>query len=1004
MQPIMIKDSQLRFQLWVSASPLEPLPSPLDKAPVVMLSVSTTWAVMKSAFLNAFSLPPLTKFRLWTRSKVPQDPSTPLVEPSDLVLHETLLDLSLEDDAIATSVLTSGAYVMEIRGEYDLYPTDSESKIEEELVNDDPRLVSDASSVSTTSSVFASGFNNLVTASDSPGISSVSTLGTNGPDTNNGFGAWMSSSSAQKTKGVCGLSNLGNTCFMNSALQCLSNTPQLTKWFLSGKYKKELNRDNPLGMHGEVAEAYGELIEKIWSGMESSTAPRDFKATIGRFNQTFTGYQQHDTQELLAFLLDGLHEDLNRIIKKPYIELPDFKDMSDKEIAQCNWDYHKARNDSIIVDIFQGQFKSRLTCSACNKVSVAFDPYMYLSLPIPVDNSRSIELVYVPYDPHTKLCRFSIKLKKETNIGSLKEQVAKRAGIKDSSTLLVVEIYNSKIYKIFVDYEPTSGIGRTDTIYVYQLPGTIPSLPRSRKRGYNYQSSSYSLSLSSSSSSSSDNSESDESGLEEDEVDEDSLIVFPVYCVSDMGDSGSYHHLSQFGGPLVLGIKKSDAKTPDDIYRLIRHQLERYMLKDVPEKTCAQEENDASTVKNKSLDQNGTVNTEDPCLDDNMEVDKSFIKEHEQGESETSEDDRDEPSTDLFAMKVFSESKYDHNPGGDIFPISMSSLPHAHMVNLRERAQEEAAEKEKRETRVDDALGKPSDVAIGGTLMSRDNSSLEDEDEVVEDVSLTWPGNTASSGMIVNERPITFKRKATFESNKKRRVLSNTVIRQGEGIVALWPIKTAQRFFGAPLSTSSYYSGSNSKVNDRAWDDIEDLIDPENEPTVKVEKKLTLDSCLDEFTKEEELSEEDLWYCPNCKDHQRATKKFDLWSLPEIIVIHLKRFSQTRTWRDKIDELIDFPTEGLDLTERVLGVEASKSTLGEDRLIYDLYAVDNHFGGMGGGHYTAYAQNCIDKEWYYFDDSHVTKVDADEAKTNAAYLLFYKRRRQVDELEQDNNA
>ncbi|KAI9495263.1 ubiquitin carboxyl-terminal hydrolase-domain-containing protein [Zychaea mexicana] len=93
--------------------------------------------------------------------------------------------------------------------------------------------------------------------------------------------SWMDNKSNKKAKrfdkGVCGLTNLGNTCFMNSALQCLSNTPQLSKYFLSGKHKEELNRDNPLGMKGEVAEAYGEVIEELWSGTERSIAPRHFK-------------------------------------------------------------------------------------------------------------------------------------------------------------------------------------------------------------------------------------------------------------------------------------------------------------------------------------------------------------------------------------------------------------------------------------------------------------------------------------------------------------------------------------------------------------------------------------------------------------------------------------------------------------------------------------------------------------------------------------------------------
>jgi ubiquitin C-terminal hydrolase len=59
---------------------------------------------------------------------------------------------------------------------------------------------------------------------------------------------------------------------------------------------------------------------------------------------------------------------MNRILKKPYIEMPDFDDMTDEEIAKTRWYYHKARNDSVIVDLFQGQFKSRLICNVCHKV------------------------------------------------------------------------------------------------------------------------------------------------------------------------------------------------------------------------------------------------------------------------------------------------------------------------------------------------------------------------------------------------------------------------------------------------------------------------------------------------------------------------------------------------------------------------------------------------------------------------------------------------------------
>lgn len=66
------------------------------------------------------------------------------------------------------------------------------------------------------------------------------------------------------------------------------------------------------------------------------------------------GYQQHDSQELLSFLLDGLHEDLNRVKKKEYVELCDAAGRPDQEVAQEAWQNHKRRNDSVIVDTFHG--------------------------------------------------------------------------------------------------------------------------------------------------------------------------------------------------------------------------------------------------------------------------------------------------------------------------------------------------------------------------------------------------------------------------------------------------------------------------------------------------------------------------------------------------------------------------------------------------------------------------------------------------------------------------
>jgi ubiquitin C-terminal hydrolase len=110
-------------------------------------------------------------------------------------------------------------------------------------------------------------------------------------------------------------------------------------------------------------------------------------------------------KELLAFLLDGLHEDLNRILKKPNVELGSHLGKSDELFAEECWQNHKKRNDSIIVDTFHGLLKSTLNCLVCQETSIKFDPFFYLSVPLPSKEERLIEVVFVPIDHTTPLIK-----------------------------------------------------------------------------------------------------------------------------------------------------------------------------------------------------------------------------------------------------------------------------------------------------------------------------------------------------------------------------------------------------------------------------------------------------------------------------------------------------------------------------------------------------------------------------------------------------------------------
>ena len=109
-------------------------------------------------------------------------------------------------------------------------------------------------------------------------------------------------------KGLCGLNNLGNTCFMNSIIQCLNNTMPLLKFFLSNKYKSELNKCSP---DYKIVVEWNSLCRALWH-KNAVVTPKNFHRSIQRRAMErdyddFTGFGQNDSQEFLQFLLESFH-------------------------------------------------------------------------------------------------------------------------------------------------------------------------------------------------------------------------------------------------------------------------------------------------------------------------------------------------------------------------------------------------------------------------------------------------------------------------------------------------------------------------------------------------------------------------------------------------------------------------------------------------------------------------------------------------------------------------
>lgn len=596
--------------------------------------------------------------------------------------------------------------------------------------------------------------------------------------------------------GLRGLQNLGNTCFMNSAIQCLAHTPKLVDYFL-GDYGKEINQENLLGTKGELALAFGDLLSKLWTPRDTPVAPAIFKRKLADFAPQFSGYNQHDSQEFLSFLLDGLHEDLNRVKSKPYIAIKDAEGRPDEEVAEEYWRNHLARNDSIIVDLCQGQYQSTLVCPACNKKSVTFDPFMYLSLPLPSTTMRTMTLTVLSTDGMNLPTPITVTVPKCGRQKDLIEALSIACSLRNDEMLMVVEIYKNRIFRRLSEPSDSVALIRDeDKLVAYRLLKDNKNSP---------------------------------------------MVVFMHERVERPCEfERAIPNLKLFGIPFVARLE--NLYTGFDLHKQYLKLLSPLLMP-------------ADDAFN-DYDDVGITTNEDSTMED---VVSPTISDSNTGSETGTEDDQCSSSDFQFYLKDGMRST---------------------------------------EIKMNEPLPVP-----------KFSDNLE--------VYVTW-----SESMIEKY---------------------DTCL-----LSSLPEVLKPQLYARRPQESVSLYK------------------------------------CLEAFLKEEPLGPEDMWDCPSCKKPRQARKKLDLWRLPEILVVHLKRFSYSRYIRNKLETYVDFPIDDFDLSTYT----SKKDSQFSNR--YVLYAISNHHGGMGCGHYDAFIDLGY-RKWYEFDDSRVSPVSEDDIKTSAAYVLFYRR-------------
>ncbi|KAK9826555.1 hypothetical protein WJX74_002546 [Apatococcus lobatus] len=974
------------------------------------------------------------------------------------------------------------------------------------------------------------------------------------------------SGAARKKRGHAGLTNLGNTCFMNSSLQCLAHTVPLMRVFLEEAYKADLNVDNPLGMRGELATSFGMLMDRLWAEGTTAIKPQRFKAQLAKFAPQFQGYSQQDSQELVIFLLDGLHEDLNRVQNKPYVVEGDDDGRPDAAMAAQAWDNYRRRNDSVMVDHFQGLLKSTLVCPKCNSTSRKFDPFMYLSLPLPSTKTRTYKMQAIFVDGSRPCCFHEIEIQKSGVLLDLLQKLADKLGLKGGHAaervMQPVEMgWGPQIKSLLKPDEKLVDISNDDelVIFIYPHPDDGPQAADrqcvyiwNRAKGTNSFSGGFTTAYR-----------------------ETLGFPFVLFLPKEALDP----RLMYPAGTGELKQKTSPILVSSPLGRAVTSALRPFKRKREGDLDAAQPAADSRAPCSKSAANSGKAasslrpsdipaGAEDTAPAEAPDV--SMAEAPQNGAGEASSDDSSgggwlnvqppEPESDDdpsgWPSKIPPNPSHgrplshglgnDPNtwPGNQPCKVSSPSSGPQDVSNGHGRPlvaealaslSRQSSGSDNRKRRFEAMRITPADDATSGQGPSSRSSSPSINGVGMAVAGHSSGGSTGTSGQssqvkpgvpaaTVGGRP-TANRAASAGPSTAAGVgsqphanavggpvptvdglgqqatssgmggvgggASGAEVGEGSGRnghsgvdpadaasslpspsgqdrsspeAGKLPQRTAKAsltqngarpafpssgavppappfdmFARQNLASSAHSDSPEGSDRDAApapfnlvqatsrgefktgysitpLEHDDDVVNfavdwgvsfgndkgqgwpydlqaikaldnhkggfSSNAPPAKAHQ---LSECLEAFLQPEQLDVTDTWYCGRCKSHVQADKKLDLWQLPEVLVIHLKRFSFSRSWRDKLEDPVIFPLHDLDLSSALLRPQAQPP-------VYDLFAVSNHFGGLGGGHYTAFCRDAGSDDWFNFDDSHVSPVPTgDSVVSPAAYMLFYRR-------------
>ena len=736
-------------------------------------------------------------------------------------------------------------------------------------------------------------------------------------------------------KAICGLKNLGNTCYMNTALQCLNSCWELTNFFLRNNYEEKINIDNPLGYKGILCKAYGNLVHHLWYGVGSVYNPITFFLIIGNINETFSGKNQQDAQEFLNFLIDGLHEDLNLVKNKPVIQEEKIKKENIK--SKIEWLNFKRRNQSVLIKLFYGQFLSNISCpnKECQYTTTKFEPFMSVSVPLTLENKKiTVYCYFIFYYTNIKPIFFKLSFNKDYTLMALRNKVAKILDIHPFS-FVILKLDQEGNLNYFANYSqqisktsPQSKHKNEQPYFLMQIDPEIfyssdnefrkelKKKPKFEKLNENIQKRASSL----------------EELFDIDYIDDEKgvpnieNIPISYYQLNNDEESiNSQNSKNEKNGP-KFGNVIVDNYGLNDNYILVPLYINSYNNKNFKSPKFV------TISRILILEKNITCKEIHKLIFKifNNVINQMFGKKYDFKE--------------IF-NKLSSDMKGDYNQNDTYEYQCCNKYPYRlRIININKKNIKKC-------------------VINNNNLNNIEKKCLICKSANCRNCLLPYSSEKLSYYLDIiypkNSRNKTVDGTYYFLNENQRKIINYN--NQDFQLEMTWLNEYREKLFDI--------------MNDYEKLNFEYKEKNKNET-------ISLTKCFDYFMTWEQL-ENYSYKCEMCKTVEKPSKKIQIYKCPYYLIIHLKRFIDDKK---KINTEVIFPLRGLDLNDYVMD---KNDTIEK---IYDLRCIMYHNGDLGYGHYYSICYNIIHNKWLLYNDEKCFDIKESDIPTKDAYVLFYRRR------------